>query len=308
MAWSCTPAIALSAPPSPAWDHGLWHGTIAPLALGLHIASYSGQFEARRIFKALEEFQITNMAAAPTVFRLLKNAELRDRYHIQLNKISFTGEPMDHDTFAYIEQTFGVTPCSMYGTTEVGVLIVNFPGLQGYTVKPTALGKPAPGWDVAIVDSAGQVLPPYQSGDIAVKRKGQWLYVKDRGYCDVEGYFYHEGRADDVIISAGWTMSAMEIEQTLLKHPAVVEAAVVGVPDALRGQVVKAYIVTPTPTAATRAHIQAFMKAQLSQHEYPRHIEFLTELPKTPAGKINRQALRDRVLRTANGPRHTGGE
>ena len=148
---------------------------------------------------------------------------------------------------------------------------------------------------MAIVDSAGRVVPPYQSGDIAVKRKGQWFYVKDRGYCDAEGYFYHEGRSDDVIISAGWTMSAVEIEQTLLKHPSVVEAAVVGVPDALRGQVVKAYIVTPTPTVDTRAHLQAFMKAQLSQHEYPRQIEFLTELPKTPAGKINRQALRDRA-------------
>jgi acetyl-CoA synthetase len=282
-------------PSSPAWGHGLWHGTIAPLALGLHIASYSGKFEARRIFEALEEFQITNMAAAPTVFRLLKNAGLRDRYRLHLDKISFTGEPMDPDTFAYIEQAFGVTPCSMYGTTEVGVLIVNFPGLQGYTVKPTALGKAAPGWEVAIVDSAGQVLPPYQSGDIAVKRKGQWFSVKDRGYCDAEGYFYHEGRADDVIISAGWTMSAVEIEQTLLTHPLVAEAAVVGVPDALRGQVVKAYIVTSTPTADTRAHIQAFMKAQLSQHEYPRQIEFLTELPKTPAGKVNRQALRDRA-------------
>jgi acetyl-CoA synthetase len=89
-------------------------------------------------------------------------------------------------------------------------------------------------------------------------------------------------------------MSAVEIEQTLLTHPLVVEAAVVGVPDALRGQVVKAYIVTPMPTVVSRAHIQAFMKAQLSQHAYPRQIEFLTELPKTPAGKINRQALRDR--------------
>src|SRR5262249_43773807 len=101
----------------------------------------------------------------------------------------------------------------------------NFPGLQGYTVKPTTLGKPAPGWEVAIVDSAGQVLPPYQSGDIAVKRKGQWLYVKDRGYCDTEGYFYHEGRADDVIISAGWTMSAVRMGQPLLKLPLVVEGA-----------------------------------------------------------------------------------
>jgi len=279
-------------PSSPAWGHGLWHGTIAPLALGLHIASYAGKFEARRIFEALETFQITNMAAAPTVFRLLKNAGLRPQYHLQLEKISFTGEPMDPETFAYIEQAFGVTPCSMYGTTEVGVLIVNFPGLQGYTVKPTALGKAAPGWEVAIVDSTGHVLPPGQRGEIAVQRKGQWFYVKDRGSCDAEGYFYHEGRSDDVIISAGWTMSALEIEQTLVKHPLVEEAAVIGVPDALRGQVVKAYIVTSTPTTETTAHIQTFMKAQLSQHEYPRHIEFVTELPKTPAGKINRQVLR----------------
>jgi acetyl-CoA synthetase len=281
-------------PSSPAWGHGLWHGTVAPLALGIQIASYSGKFEAVRMFEALEEFQITNMAAAPTVFRLLKHSGLHDRYRLHLEKISYTGEPMDPDTFAYVERAFGVTPCSMYGTTEVGVLIVNFPGLQGYTVKPDALGKAAPGWEVAIVDRAGQVLPPHQRGDIAVKRKGQWFYVKDRGYCDEAGYFYHEGRSDDVIISAGWTMSAVEIEQTLLKHPAVVEAAVIGVPDPLRGQIAKAYIVTRDPTAETLAHIQAFMKAQLSQHEYPRQIEFLDDLPKTPAGKINRNALRDR--------------
>jgi acetyl-CoA synthetase len=153
-------------PSSPAWGHGLWHGTIAPLALGLHIASYAGKFEARRIFEALEEFQITNMAAAPTVFRLLKNAGLRDRYHIQLDKISFTGEPMDPDTFAYIQEAFGVTPCSMYGTTEVGVLIVNFPGLQGYTVKPTALGKPAPGWEVAISTALAGSCPPARAATL----------------------------------------------------------------------------------------------------------------------------------------------
>jgi acetyl-CoA synthetase len=283
-------------PSSPAWGHGLWHGTIAPLGLGMHIASYAGKFEARRIFAALEEFQITNMAAAPTVFRLLKNSGLRDRYRLHLDKISFTGEPMDADTFTYIERAFGVTPCGMYGTTEVGVLIVNFPGLQGYTVKPGALGKAAPGMEVAIIDSAGQVLPPHQRGEIAVKRKGQWFYVKDRGYCDEAGYFYHEGRSDDVIISAGWTMSAVEIEHTLLTHPSVVEAAVVGVPDPLRGHIVKAYIVASDPTAETAAHIQAFMKTQLSQHEYPRQIEFLDALPTTPAGKINRRALRQHNL------------
>lgn len=279
-------------PSSPAWGHGLWHGTIAPLALGLQVASYAGKFDAKRLFEALEEFQITNMAAAPTVFRLLKNAALHEQYRLCLEKISFTGEPMDADTFDYIARAFGVTPCSMYGTTEVGVLIVNFPGFTGYTVKPGALGKAAPGWEVAIIDSAGEPLPPGTRGEIAVRRKEQWFYVKDRGYCDAEGYFYHAGRSDDVIISAGWTMSAIEIEQTLLKHPTVLEAAVIGVPDALRGQVVKAFIVTKQPGEESATAIQAFMKAQLSQHEYPRQIEFVAALPKTPAGKINRQALR----------------
>src|SRR6266446_2920260 len=92
----------------------------------------------------------------------------------------------------------------MYGSTEVGVLIVNFPGLQGYTVKPTALGKPAPGWEVAIIDSTGRVLPPYQSGEIAVKRKGQWFSVKDRGYCDAEGYFYLGFRPARVNLDFPW--------------------------------------------------------------------------------------------------------
>jgi acetyl-CoA synthetase len=282
-------------PSSPAWGHGLWHGTIAPLALGIHTASYAGKFDVVRILEALEEFHITNLAAAPTVFRLLKQAGRRERYRIHLEKLSFTGEPMDTETFQYLEQAFGVTPCSMYGTTEVGVLIVNFPGLQGYMVKPGALGKAAPGWEVAIVDDDGRELPPGHSGEIAVKRHGQWFYVKDRGSRDAEGYFYHAGRSDDVIISAGWTMSAVEIEQTLLTHPAVVEAAVIGVPDAVRGQVVKAYIVTTAPSADCSADIQAFMKRQLSQHEYPRQIEFVTELPRTPAGKVNRKALRDRA-------------
>src|SRR5215468_4324139 len=282
-------------PSSPAWGHGLWHGTIAPLALGIHIASYAGKFEAGRMFEALAEFQITNMAAAPTVFRLLKNSGLRDRYRLHLEKISYTGEPMDADTFTYIERAFGVVPCSMYGTTEVGVLIVNYPGLDGYRVKPGSLGKPAPGIDVAIIDESGHELPPSRTGEIAVRRKSGWFHVKDRGYRDDEGYFYIEGRSDDVIISAGWTMSAVEIENTLVKHPAVLEAAVVAAPDPVRGQIAKAYVVARHTHPGLVEDIQAFMKSQLAKHEYPRQIELVDELPRTPAGKVNRKALRDRA-------------
>ena len=282
-------------PSSPAWGHGLAHGTISPLALGIHTASYSGKFDAVRIFEALQDLAITNVAAAPTVFRMLRNSGLRDRYRIDLRKLSYTGEPMDSETRAWIERAFGVTPCSMYGTTEVGVLIVNYPGLDGYRVKPGSLGKPAPGLEVAIVDANGRELPPMQTGEIAVRRKGAWFYAKDRGYRDEEGYFYIEGRSDDVIISAGWTMSAVEIENTLLKHRAVLEAAVVAVPDPLRGQVAKAYIVARETRPGLVEDIQTFMKDNLGKHEYPRQVELVDELPRTPGGKVNRKALRDRA-------------
>ena len=284
-------------PSSPAWGHGLWHGTIAPLALGIHIGAYSGRFDPARIVEALEELKINNFAAAATVFRMVRHAGLVNPGRLHIQKISFTGEPIDDDTAAWVLATLGSPACSMYGTTEVGVVIANYPGFEDYHVKPGSLGKSVPGWQVAIVDGAGRELPPGESGEIAVKRKGEWFYIKDRGRRDADGYFFHEGRSDDVIISAGWTMSAVEIENTLMKHPAVLEAAVIGVPDEMRGQVVRAYIVARGGSAdeARTADIQAFMKQQLSQHEYPRQVEFVAELPKTPAGKINRKVLRDRA-------------
>jgi acetyl-CoA synthetase len=128
-----------------------------------------------------------------------------------------------------------------------------------------------------------------------VRRRGGWFPTKDRGRVDADGYFWHAGRADDVIISAGWTIGAVEVEDTLLRHEAVREAAVIGVPDAVRGQVVKAFIVTDrTPDAALATEIQDFVRARLSQHEYPRHVAFVPDLPKTPAGKVNRKVLRER--------------
>ena len=282
-------------PSSPAWGHGLAHGTLSPLALGIHTSAYSGKFDAERILEALEEFRIDNMAAAPTVFRMMRNSGKRDRYDIELKKISYAGEPMDPETMSWARSSLGAMPCSMYGTTEVGVLVVNYPGLEGYKVKPGALGKPAPGFKLAIVDGEGRELADGERGEIAVQRKDGWFYVKDLGWRDEEGYFHIEGRSDDVIISAGWTMSAVEIENTLLKHPGVLEAAVIGVPDPVRGQIPKAYIVAREAGDTVAADIQAFMKQQLSKHEYPRDIEFVKELPRTPAGKLNRRALRDAV-------------
>jgi acetyl-CoA synthetase len=281
-------------PSSPAWGHGLWHGTVAPLALGIAVGSYSGRFQPERLVEALHAFHITNLAAAPTVYRMIRESGTAEARRFTPEKLSFTGEPMDGKTWDFIEATFGVKPCSMYGSTEVGVIIVNYPGFEGYEVRRGALGKAAPGWEVGIVDEHGPV-PPGQLGEIAVRRRGEWFRVKDRGYIDEGGYFFHAGRSDDVIISAGWTMSALEIEQALLAHPDVREAAVIGVPDELRGQIPKACIVARVRTPALVRDLQEFVKSRLSQHEYPRAIELVDELPKTPAGKIDRKALRDRA-------------
>ncbi|HEX3178032.1 MAG TPA: acyl-CoA synthetase [Methylomirabilota bacterium] len=280
-------------PSSPAWGHGLWHGTVAPLALGIAVGAYSGRFRADRIAEALEAFGATNLAAAPTVYRMLREAGVADRRRFAPAKLSFTGEPMDGRTWDFVEQAFGVSPCSMYGSTEVGVIIVNYPGFEGFEVRRGALGKAAPGWDVAVIGDDGPVAPGVL-GEIAVRRRGAWFPVKDRGHMDAEGYFYHAGRSDDVIISAGWTMSALEIEQALLAHPAVAEAAVVGVPDALRGQIPKACVVAPGAGPGFARELQEFVKERLSKHEYPRAIELVSELPKTPAGKIDRKTLRER--------------
>ena len=140
----------------------------------------------------------------------------------------------------------------MYGTTEVGVILANYPGAEDFAAKPGALGKPVPGVQVEVQRPDGSACAPGEIGEIKVWRHGAWFPTKDRGWIDADGYFFHAGRADDVIISAGWTMSAVEIEDVLLRHPAVREAAAIGVPDAVRGQVVKAFVVTRPRRTTTR--------------------------------------------------------
>jgi acetyl-CoA synthetase len=282
-------------PSSPAWGHGLWHGTLAPLALGLTIGAYAGKFDARRLLKALEDHRFTNMSAAATHYRMIRNSGAAGDHRYFLNKASFTGEPIDSETASFAEALFGLPLCSMYGTTEIGVILVSYPGAADFTVKPGSLGKPIPGGRVEVHDPEGKPCPPGVMGEMKVWRRDRWIVTKDLGRTDEDGYFFHGGRADDVIISAGWTMSAVEIEDAILKHPDVREAGAVGVPDALRGQVVKAFVVAERAgDDAFAREIQDLVRQRLSQHEYPRLVEFVAELPKTPAGKVNRKILRTR--------------
>jgi acetyl-CoA synthetase len=151
-----------------------------------------------------------------------------------------------------------------------------------------------PGVRVEVHAPDGRRCAPDEIGEIVVWRRDAWVPTKDRGWMDADGYVHHAGRADDVIISAGWTMSAVEIEDVLLKHPDVREAAVIGVADELRGHVVKAFVVSARAgDDAFARELQEFTRVRLSRHEYPRQVAFVADLPKTPAGKVNRKALRE---------------
>lgn len=292
-------------PSSPAWGHGLWHGTFAPLAMGVTTGTFAGRFDPVRLMKALSDFGVTNMSAAATHYRMMKNSGKEGEFAFCLDKLSFTGEPIDPATLEWIDRTFKVPACSMYGTTEIGVVLVNYPGAGDFVVKPGSLGKPVPGQMLEIHRPDGTRCDPGEIGELMLwrakgDRGGGWVTTKDRARSDEDGYFYHCGRADDVIISAGWTMSAVEIENTMLRHENVLECGVIGVPDEKRGQVVKAFVVANREgnDELTR-ELQDFTRERLAQHEFPRIVEYVDELPKNPAGKVNRKKLRDLELERA---------
>ena len=281
-------------PSSPAWGHGLWQGTLVPLALGISVGAYSGRFSEKMFLDAIQQFEVNNLSAAPTAFRRLKNSGLLNHAHPRLERISYSMEAMDTDTFNFLKSSFGVSPCSLYGSTEVGVIILHYNGYPDYDIKAGSIGKAMLGLDVAVLDEQGNKLPPGRIGDIAVRRKCLWVRVKDAGVCDEDGYFWHKGRVDDVIKSGGWTISPSEIEEVLQRHAAVEEAVVAGATDEERGQIVKAYLkVNTKPNQALKKEIQEFVKKKLSKHEYPRVIEFVEEIPKTPAGKIDRKKIKE---------------
>jgi acetyl-CoA synthetase len=287
-------------PSSPAWGHGFWHGTIAPLAMGVTTGTFSGRFDAVRLLRALSEFGVTNLSAAATHYRMMRNSGSAHDFAYSIKKLSFTGEPIDSDTAAFTEALFKTKVCSMYGTTEIGVILANYPGAEDFEVRDGSLGKAVPGVEVEVQMADGSLASVGQIGELMVMKRGKWFPTKDLARIDQDGFFYHAGRADDVIISAGWTMSAVEIEDAILKHRSVLETAVIGVPDEIRGQVAKAYVVLrDAPRPEIVEEIQDLVRNNLSRHEYPRQVEFVDALPKTPAGKVNRKALRDALSATS---------
>lgn len=288
----------------PSWGHGLSFGTVAPMILGTAAGTLSGKFDVARLLQALQEFRITNLSAAPTVYRQIRTSGLVDDFDLCLSKVSYTGEAMDGDTFAFIAERFGTPPCGVYGTAEVSSFLSNYCGFSGFAVKPGSLGKPLPGKEVGVFREDGTPAAPDETGEIRLLRKDGWYPSKDVGFVDAEGYFFHAGRNDDVIISAGWTISPLEIETVLLQHPAVLDAAVVASPDPVRGFVPKAFIVARAGAADLLDDLQAFVKERLAKNQYPRKIELVDLLPRTTAGKVDRRLLRSR---DAARPSETGG-
>src|SRR5260221_3469946 len=190
-------------PSSPAWGHGLWHGIVAPLAMGLTIGAYAGKFDARRLLKALEDHRFTNIPAAAAHYRMIRNSGAAGDPRYFLQKASFTGEPIDSETASFTEALFGRPLCSMYGTTEIGVILVSYPGAADFTVKPGSLGKPIPGGRGEAHDPEGKPCPPGVMGEMKVWRRDRWIATKDLGRTAEDRYFLPGGPGVHVLLPAG---------------------------------------------------------------------------------------------------------
>jgi acetyl-CoA synthetase len=298
---------------SPAWSYGLIMGTIAPGLMDTAIGCYRGEFDAGMLFDTLAEFEVTNAMVPPTALRQLANAGI-DAPSFDLRVLLAAGESLDEDSVAWCEETFGTEPQDSYGMTESGMTVCNY-AFGDWEVKAGSMGRPLPGLDVALLDDDGEEVEQGEVGEICVRRRengggsywgrpeatlemftGPWLRTDDLARKDEDGYFWYVGRKDSVIISSGYRIGPDEVEETVIKHDAVAEVAVVGAPDETRGQIVKAYVTVTDeyePSDEVAEAIRTFTREELSKHEYPREIEFLDEFPMTATGKIARSELEE---------------
>jgi acetyl-CoA synthetase/medium-chain acyl-CoA synthetase len=300
------------------WAKSLWNVLLGPWSCGSCIVVHEGGFAPAERLDLIRDLGVTVLCQAPTEYRL--EAKLPNLAAWSLPKLRHcvsAGEPLNPEVLARWREAFGLTILDGYGQTENSLLVANVPGMD---VRPGSMGRPTPGHDVAVVDAAGAPCAPGEVGDIALRgapptlfagyykneaetlasRRGEWYLTGDRAQLDDEGYFWFVGRADDVISSGAYRIGPFEVESALLEHPAVLESAVVGSPDADRGNVVKAFVVLRAgyePGAALVAELQNHCKRVTAPYKYPREIEFIAELPKTRSGKIRRVELRQAELR-----------
>jgi acetyl-CoA synthetase len=284
--------------------------------------AYEGEFDPDEWAAILDEFPITVLFSVPTAYRMLRtNETVLTDVDLDLRHALSIGEPLSAGVVEWGEQALGVTILDTYGQTETGNMVINnYPTME---LRPGSMGKPLPGVESAIVDPAtGETLDASETGEIAHRcdfpcffaefwenpektadcfvtgSDGEWYLSGDLAHLDEDGYFWFEGRADDVILSSGYRIGPFEVESSLGEHSAVAEAAVVPKPDEERGNIVKAYVVSTGEQSGSEdlaEEIKTHVREELSAHEYPREVEFVEDLPKTVTGKIRRTELRDRT-------------
>ncbi|WP_431027584.1 acyl-CoA synthetase [Lysinibacillus sp. LZ02] len=305
--------------PDLGWAHGLMNCTLGPLNLGISNVIYKGSFDAENLYRIWEEYNVTNVLYSPTAFRMMLNSGVDriKKFNLKVKKFSSAGETLNTDLVEFIEQEFNAKICDLYGSTEAGMIIANYHGLD-VPVKPGSMGRVVPGYEVKLVNSEGEEVKDGEVGEIILDAKqipffclgyynneekfnekiiNNHFYTGDLAIRDQDGYYWYKGRADDVISSAGYRIGPVEIEACLLEHPLVGEAAVIGKPDPLKGEIVKAYVKLINPAdekESLKDELSLFVKNKLSKHQYPKEIEFIQELPKTASGKIQRYILKER--------------
>jgi acetyl-CoA synthetase len=299
-----------------------WAAGIAPLlgpwrygAVAL-VQARKGGYDPEDHLAFLSKHGVQNMFTTPTALRAMTGVkDAGERYPLQELRITCSaGEPLNPEVIRWFRDQYGITVLDYYGLTESYPLCANFPTVE---VREGSMGRPMPGWDVAILDEDEQPVAAGERGEICLRARsnphypigywnrpedseevfgGDWFHSKDAASMDEDGYVWYAGRADDVIISAGYRIGPFEVESACVEHPAVKEAAAVASPDERRGDIVKAFIVLASghdPTDELAAEIKRFVRERHSAYAYPREIEFVDDLPKTLTGKIRRVELRE---------------
>jgi len=304
----------------PSWAYGLFTTGFAPMALGATRLLHAGEFDAERWMRILDEHDVTVLGAVPSAYRGIMAAGesvLEGRSFEALRVLSSAGEPLNPEAYDWFEDHLGLGIHDTYGLTEAGMVVNNYAGLD-MAVKPGSMGRPCPGFEVDLLDpETREPVGTDGIGEVVVRPRewalmreywgmpertdeafhDDWLLTDDLARRDEDGYLWYEGRSDDVIISAGYRIGPFEVENSLMEHPVVAEAAAVGVPDDQRGQIVKAYVVPVEPPAdpeGTLEELESHVKERLARHAYPREIEFVEELPTTATGKVQRYRLEER--------------
>ncbi|MGI9058125.1 MAG: acyl-CoA synthetase [Ktedonobacteraceae bacterium] len=304
------------------WAKAAWSNLFGPWIQGaaMFMQDARGKFDPIETLEMLNTYPISTLCAPPTAYRMMvldePMAYMKTHPPKALRHCVGAGEPLNPEVIRIWQQATGMIIRDGYGQTETVLICANFPPI---TVKPGSMGKPSPGFDLSVIDDDGNELPPNKEGDIAIRVKpqrptwmfkeywrnpeatnacirGDWYITGDRAYKDEDSYFWFVGRADDVIISAGYRIGPFEVESALKEHPAVAESAVIASPDEMRGEIVKAYIILApgyTASPALAHEIQEHVKRVTAPYKYPREIEFVETLPKTISGKIRRVELRE---------------